>query len=160
MVTELDATGAAASGWELRPTRSMTWPQAQRFILAVAAVSLGLGGFFAFMGLPLVLPFSGLEAAAVAAAFYVVLRDGERREIVRIEGDELVIERGARELEDRLVFNRFWVRVELVAARSRLHPRTLRVASQGRAVELGRFLTEGERESFAQTLISALKKNR
>jgi uncharacterized membrane protein len=160
LVTRLDGAEAQEASWELRPTRSMTWTQARRFIFAVAAVSVALGTFFLVMGLPLVLPFSGLEAAAVAAAFYVVLREGERREVIRIKGDQLVIERGTRELEDRFEFNRFWVRVELVAARSRLHPRRLQVAGHGRAVELGRFLTEGERESFALTLISALKKNR
>lgn len=159
MVTELKSD-AGTDAWLLRPTRSMTWPEARRFITAVTLVSIAIGTFFLLLGMPLVLPFSGLEAAAVALAFYLVLKDGEQRELIRLDGDQLVIERGSREVEERHEFNRFWVRIDLVAARSRLHPHRLLVASGGNAIELGRFLTEGERESFAQTLINALKKKR
>jgi uncharacterized membrane protein len=159
MVTERRSDQPNSEIWELSPTRSMTWPQAQRFILAVSLVSLAIGGFFMFLGAPLVLPFSGLEALAVALAFYLVVRDGERREIVRLEGDYLVIERGMRTLQDRVEFNRYWVKVELRSAPSRLHPRRLHVGVQGRSIELGCFLNEHERESFARMLINALKKN-
>ncbi|MEQ8663001.1 MAG: DUF2244 domain-containing protein [Gammaproteobacteria bacterium] len=160
MVQTLDEADAPTPTWVLSPTRSMTWPQAKRFLLGVALVSAAIGGFFFALGMPLVLPFSGLEVAAVSAAFYVVLREGERREVIRLDGDLLVIERGLRRLEERREFNRFWVQVELQAAGSRLHPRRLLVGAHGEQVELGSFLTDGERESFARTLINALRKNR
>ena len=160
MVTELLPAEQGAAGWVLRPTRSMTWPEAKRFILAVTAVSLAIGGFFLYRGFPLVLPFSGLEAAAVAFALYLVLRDGERREVVRIAGDRVLIETGTREIENRFEFNRPWVHVELRQSRFRYHPSRLVVAYRGETLELGRFLTEAERERFARTLINALGKNR
>ena len=144
----------------MKPTRSMTWAEAKRFILFIAVVSFTIGGFFMLRGLPLVLPFSGLEVLAVALAFYLVLRDGERREVIRITADSLVIETGKQAIEDRLEFNRFWVRVELRSSRYRYHPSRLVVAAQGQTIELGRFLTEGERKTFARTLINALAKNR
>lgn len=159
MVTAYDEADGGPRMWVLQPTRSMTWPQAKRFVLAVTAVSMAIGGFFWSLGMPTVLPFSGLEALAVAAAFYVVLREGERREVIRFDGDRLVIERGTRAVETRLEFNRYWVRVELCGARSRLHPQRLLVGAHGHKVEIGRFLTDGERESFAGMLINALKKN-
>ena len=80
--------------------------------------------------------------------------------MVRLDGDRLIIEKGTKTMEQRLEFNRFWVRVDLVSSRLRLHPHRLMIAGQGNSVELGRFLSEGERESFARTLINALKKNR
>ena len=160
MVSELDTHGSSGGGWLLRPTRSMTWPQAKRFIVLVTAMSVLIGGTFAYCGFWLVMPFSGLEALAVAAAFYLVLREGERREWVRIEGDQLVIETGRREPERRHEFNCLWVRVHLSRSRYRFHPTRLFVGSHGRAIELGRFLTDGERETFAQSLINALKKKR
>ena len=156
--THSAATGALV--WVLEPTRSMTWPQARRFLCVVAAVSLAIGGFFWYLGLPLVLPYSGLEAVLVAWAFYVVLRAGQRQEVVRLEDDRLVVERGARAPEDRLEFNRYWVRVELRDAPNRLHPRRLLVGTHGRHIELGRFLNEGERAALARDLINALGKNR
>ncbi|MCB1747216.1 MAG: DUF2244 domain-containing protein [Gammaproteobacteria bacterium] len=160
MVTAYEEGDGGARMWVLQPTRSMTWSQAKRFVAAVAAVSFAIGGFFWLLGMPTVLPFSGLEALAVAVAFYVVLRDGERREVIRFDGDQLVIERGTRTVETRYEFNRYWVRVELAGPRSRLHPQRLLIGAHGRKVEIGRFLTDGERESFAGMLINALKKNR
>ena len=160
MVTELDTGNAPGQTWILRPTRSMTWPQAKRFIWLVALFSLAIGGSFAWLGLPLVMPFSGLEAAAVALAFYLVLKDGERQELVRLDNEHLVIECGARKLERRFEFHRAWVRVDLRGSPYRYHPTRLFVGSHGRAVELGRFLTDHERETFSRSLVNALKKNR
>ena len=160
MITHRDQSSAGHASWVLKPTRSMTWPQAKRFVAAVAVVSFGIGFFFLMKGLPLVLPFSGLEVVAVLLAFYVVLRDGEKTEVVTVSDDVLIIEKGRREIESRVEFNRFWVSVDLQTSRYRYHPSTLLIASKGETVELGRFLTDGERESFARTLINALGKNR
>lgn len=160
MVTAHRAGDDQRRYWVLQPTRSMSWAQAGRFILMVTAVSLAIGGFFFYHGYPLVLPFSGLEAAAVGIAFYLVLRDGERREVILLEGEELVIECGTRAPARRQTFNRHWVRVELTSSRHRYHPTRLTVVAQGRQVELGRFLTDGEREGFSRELINALGKNR
>lgn len=160
MITALEAPDAPTQCWVLKPTRSMTWPEARRFLIGVAVVSFAIGGFFLVRGFPLVLPFSGIEVVAVAAAFWVVLRDGEQREVVRIEGDTVVIERGERGPKDRFEFNRPWVRVELQTSRYRYHPSRLLVAYRGSTLELGRFLNEAERRDFARILINALGKNR
>lgn len=160
MVTELESHESSRGVWLLRPTRSMTWPEAKRFIGLVTLMCLSIGAAFAYLGLWLVMPFCGIEALAVAVAFYVVLRDGECRELVRFEGDQLVIETGKRELEQRHEFNCLWVRVHLSRSSRRHHPTRLFVGSHGRAIELGRFLTDGERETFSRSLINALKKNR
>ena len=160
MVEDLQGYGEEDIGWMLRPTRSMTWREARYFILLVAIVSFAIGGGFLVLGLPLVLPFSGVEVLAVGLAFYVVMRDGEKREVIRIAGDQIGVETGTHELENRFEFNRFWVRVELEKPRYRYHPTRLVVASRGRRLELGRFLTEGERKAFSGILINALETNR
>ncbi len=162
MVTEFPdgPEGVDGACWELRPTRSMTWSQAKQFILAVTAISLAIGGFFYAYGYPFVIPFSGLEAAAVAVAFYVVLRDGERREVFRFDGDSLIVETGTRQVEQRMVFNRYWVKVELTGSAYRYHPTRLVLSTHGRRLEVGRFLTDGEREAFSRILVNALMKNR
>ncbi len=160
MITALHRSSRDEACWVLQPTRSLSWPEARRVVLLVAAASFAIGIFFLCLGYPLVLPFSGLEALAVALAFYVVLRDGDHREVVRLAGEELVIERGRRTPSERAAFNRHWVRVELARSRFRHHPSRLLVGSQGRQLELGRFLTDGERENFCRELINALGKNR
>ncbi len=160
MVSELLTPDSRRDGWLLCPTRSMTWRQAKRFILLVTAMSASISGVFAYLGFWLVMPFSGLEALAVAVAFYLVLRDGERRELVRFEGSQLVIETGKRKLEHRHEFHCLWVRVHLARSRYRSHPTRLFVGTHGRAIELGRFLTDHERETFSHSLINALNKKR
>ena len=158
MVSELENHESSGGVWLLRPTRSMSWPEAKRFILLVTLMCLSIGAAFAGVGLWMVMPCCGIEALALA--FYVVLRDGERRELVRFEGDQLVIETGKRKLEQRHEFNCLWLRVHLSRSSRRHHPTRLLVGSHGRAIELGRFLTDGERETFSRSLINALKKNR
>jgi len=158
VVTEL--AHADPKAWVLQPTRSLNWVQARRVIAVIAVISCAIGGVFAWHGLPLVLPFSGLEALAVAVAFYICVREGERREVVRLEGDRLIIESGLGAIERRHEFNRFWVRVELRRPRARHHPTRLLLTMHGREVELGRFLTDGERDYLSRSLINALNKNR
>ena len=50
----------------------------------------------------------------------------------------------------------------LALARSprRWYPNRLSITSHGHRVELGRFLTNGEREALATALINAIEKNR
>jgi uncharacterized membrane protein len=146
--------------WVLQPTRSLNWVQARRVIAVIAVILCAIGGVFAWHGLPLVMPFSGLEALAVAVAFYLCVREGERREVVRLEGDRMIVESGLGTVEKRHEFNRFWVRVELRRPRARHHPTRLLLAMQGREVELGRFLSDGERDNLSRSLINALNKTR
>jgi uncharacterized membrane protein len=137
----------------------MSWTQAKYFVAIVAIVSFSIGGMFYALGYPFVIPFSGLEAIALAWAFYLVLRAGERREILRLEGDDLVIETGVRSPESRVVFNRHWVKVNIEFAAHRHYATRLIVSTHGRWLEIGRFLTDHERESFARLLVNALRKN-
>ena len=158
MVTALPVEPNGDRTWVLQPTRSLSWHEAKLLLSVVAGGELVIGVFFWQMGLPLVLPFSGLEVVALAAAFYLVHHRGQRKEVVRLEGDALFVERGRSAVEESVQFNRFWVRVELKQHQYRNHPRRLLVGLHGQYLELGNFLVESERESFAKTLINALRK--
>ena len=138
----------------------MTWREAKIFIAVVAAISLAIGFWFLLHGYPLVLPFSGLETLAVAVAFYVVLREGERREVVSVFPDRVVVEKGRRQADEQTSFDRSWARIRLAHSPRRWYPSRLSIGSHGRFVELGHFLTNGERESLAVALINAIEKSR
>ena len=159
MIEKVAATGCAEAVWIIRPTRSMTWRQAKQFIAVVTIISLAIGAWFLYRGFPLVLPFSGLEALAVAAAFYIVLRDGERREVITIAADTVTVEKGRRQAEVQVSFERAWARVFLEQSARRWYPSRLSIASHGRSIELGDFLTNGERQALATALINAIDKN-
>ena len=155
----LDATDCDAR-WVVQPTRSMTWGEAKIFITAVTIVSIAIGAWFYAHGYPLVLPFSGLEALAVAIAFYIVLRDGENREVISLFAERVVVEKGRNRPDTREEFDRAWARVELSHSPRRWYPSRLSIASHGLFVEVGHFLTNGEREALASELINAIEKNR
>jgi len=155
----LDVTDCDAR-WVVQPTRSMTWGEAKVFIGVVTIVSVAIGVWFYAHGYPLVLPFSGLEALAVAIAFYIVLREGENREVISLFPERVVIEKGRTHPDTREEFERAWARVELSHSPRRWYPSRLSITSHGRFIEVGHFLTNGEREALASELINAIEKNR
>jgi uncharacterized membrane protein len=160
MIRRINNDSDSVETWVLQPTRSMTWREAKIVVAAVAVVSLAIGVWFLYQGFPLVLPFSGLEALAVAIAFYIVVRDGEHREVVSVYQRRIVIEKGREQANSRAEFDCSWARVELTQSPRRWYPSRLSITSHGRYVELGRFLTNGERQALARALINAIEKTR
>ncbi len=150
----------APTTWIIRPHRALTWRQAKRWLYILSLVPASSGFFFLALGAPLVLPFAGLEIALLWAAFYYVLSSGEWREVVRLQGTQLIVEKGRHQPTETHRFDRHWVRVELRGAPYNWYPSRLCLTSHGREVCLGQFLTEGERTELARSLINAIHKTR
>ena len=138
----------------------MTWREAKFFVAGVSVACLAIGLYFWYLGYPMVLPFSGLEALAVAFAFYLVLAAGEHTEVVTITAGEVLVEKGKREPDQRVSFDRSWAKVTLKQSKNRWYPSKLLIGSHGKYIEVGHFLSEGERKSLAKMLINVLAKNR
>jgi uncharacterized membrane protein len=160
MISIEHTAATTAPTWIIQPTRSLSWPEVKRCLWLLSLIPACSGLFFLFLGAPLVLPFAGLEIALLWGAFYYVSHTGRWREVVRLEGEQLVIEKGRDRPLERHRFDTAWVRVDLEGAPYRWHPSRLLIRSHGRGVELGRFLTDGERELLAKSLINAIRKNR
>ena len=136
------------------PNASMSVRQAVGFMAWMCTVSLAIGGFFAWRGLWPILPFAGLELAALAAALTVSLRRNRYREVVSFDGDTIRVEvgevgRGAG-LELRLT--RSGTRVLLERGPYRNSPTRLLLSCQGQQLELGRCLTDAERQRLARRM--------
>jgi len=149
-----------ASTWVIKPHRSLTWVEAKQWLWLISLVPATSGALFCWFGAPLVLPFAGLEIALIWAAFYWVIREGEHREVVKIHGDSLIIEKGRHAPTEKHTFPVAWVRVDLEGAPYRWHPSRLYVRFHAKRVALGSFLTDGERAALALSLINALEKTR
>jgi len=160
VITEIQNTEDGITRWLVRPNRSMTWREAKFFVAGVTFASLSIGFYFLFHGYPLILPFSGLEALAVAVAFYLVLESGENTEVVSISASSVTIEKGKREPTSEEQFVRAWTRISLVRSRNSWYPSKLLIGSHGRWVEIGQFLSEGERKALAKMLINVKEKTR
>jgi uncharacterized membrane protein len=146
------------TGWQfvLRPNRSLSWEGVVRFFLALFGVSMTIAVGLAFMGYWLVLPFSGLEMIALAAALYLVARRSHLAEVIEVAGDDVQIERGCGQPTERCKMSRYWSRVRLEKVDSGGQPTRLLICSHGHAEEVGRFLSESERQDLAVRLSSVL----
>lgn len=136
----------------IRPNQSLTWRRAVQVYVVIALVCLGVGVFFALHGFWPVLPFAGLEVAALGGAFYVVLARSQRREIVSVNAERVTVEKGRRAAEKRWECPRAWARIQLERPTIAWYPSRLSVAFQGTQVEIGTFLNEQERRTLASEL--------
>lgn len=131
------------------PNRSLG-PAGRRWVLGViAAMTLGLAAAALAVGAWPVMPFAGLEVAAVWLAFRVVaLHD---RDYERIEVDETEVRLEAREAArvTRFVARRAWARVVHQEDRGGF---SLGLAYAGRTEALGRLLTDEGRRGLASEL--------
>jgi uncharacterized membrane protein len=144
----------------VRPNRSLSWRQSMVFLGAIAVPLLLIATVLAAKGFWLVLPFAGIELAALFACIYVVSHAARRCEVVSI-GDTMVRVQKGRERgrcgdsggpEQTFEFVRAWVRVELSRKTNQLHPRRLWIGASGRRVELGEFLVDAEKAELAAEL--------
>jgi uncharacterized membrane protein len=160
MISELVGTDGVPRAFVVRPNPPMPWGVLLRVYAGMAAFVLAVGTGCAMVGLPLVLPFSGIEVLVLGAALYVSARRAAVREVIRIGGASVIYERGLRSAEQRVEFHRHWARVVLQQNRSGWQPSRLLLRSHGREVEAGSFLEEGERLALARMLRHALHQPR
>src|SRR5262245_26757684 len=125
-------------------------PQALAWLLGFTAVfSFAIGTGFALFGAWPVLPFVGLEVAALAAAFYANGRHATDCERIALADGALEVEIHDADRVERHRFDAYWVRV-VVTETSRSVRLALR--SHGRELEIGRHLDATGRERLATEL--------
>ena len=147
--------------FELRPNSSLTPRAAAWFYGSLVALLLCVAVGCTALGFWPVLPFAGLEAAVLLGAVSWVQRRAAAREYIRVDAASVVVEkcRGSRRGDhDRIAyaFPRPWTRVELERGRQAHWPSRLLFSSRGRSVEVGAFLTDGERRGLKNRLAELL----
>ena len=141
--------------WPYRslPRRGMVW------FLGITAAFLGLPAVV-LVGSPVLwglLPFLLGAIWAVWAALNRSFRDGEIVEVLRLSPDTAQLTRhGPRGRRADWQANPHWVQVTLHATGGPV-PNYLTLRGAGREVELGAFLTEGERITLERELRRALR---
>lgn len=130
------------------------------FLGATAVPLVLISVVLATQGFWMILPFAGLEIAALFAAIYAVSHACRRCQVVSVETDRVTVEKGkdrGRRSESggprfRIEFARSWARVELMPATKRWHPRRLWIGASGERVEIGEFLIDEEKAELAAQL--------
>jgi len=139
----------------LMPNRSLSRTGFLVLMAGVCISCFGTGLVFLAMGAWPVFLFLGLDVLLVYVAFRLNYRSGRRYETVEVTPECLTVTKvDPSGRSQRFVLNPFWVRVLL-----REWPdggNDLRLASQGRALAVGAFLSHDERRDFADALKGAL----
>jgi len=143
----------------LHPHRSLGPRGFLVLMLAIGGASFVTGMVFLLMGAWPVFGFFGLDVALVYIAFKLNYRSGRIYETIELTPETLTVTRvhpsGKRETFD---FNPYWVRV--FVAEGPQGRTDLRLASHGRELSFGSFLTDDERRDFSDVLSGALIETR
>lgn len=136
----------------IRPNRSLSWQGSLWFFLSLLLITIIIASTLTLMGFWLVLPFAGLEMLALGLGLYVVTCRCHECEVVSISPDTVRIQKGRRYPREDWTLGRYWTRVVLEHCPRAWYPSRLLLRSHGRAVEIGRFLHEDERQRLATEL--------
>lgn len=143
----------------LHPHRSLSRRGFAWVMGLIGALSLTVGGYFFFAGAWPVFGFFGLDLLIVYLFFRANYRAGEVYERVQLTPERLIVERGdhrgRRSVEE---LQPHWLQVMMDDPP--LHESQVRLASHGRTLVVGAFLTPEERLDFAQALRGALNRLR
>lgn len=122
---------------------------------AICAINFGVGLVFWSLGAWPIMGFCGLDVLLIYWAFRANYRSARAYEEIDLCPSELTVTRvDARGAAERFAFNPYWVRVLLSEG---VDGRTeLRLASHGRHLIFGRFLSDDERRELADALKGAL----
>ncbi len=150
------AMGSCATiQWTIGSGTSLPRALARRLLIAAAAVSGLIAAGFALAGAWPVLPFAGIEVAALWAAIHHLRRHaGDHEKIVRDE-TRLVVERQFGSRHESFELNPYWARLRLETPPGGGEERMF-VGSHGREVEIGRGLDGSKKRALALQIRKAL----
>ena len=78
----------------VQPNQSMNWRETKWFLLATAVILGGIAAAFAFQGFWMILPFAGIELAALAYCSLRVIKASRRCQLITFTQDEVIVEIG------------------------------------------------------------------
>ena len=122
------------------------------FFGLVTASSLAVAGFFAWHGFWPVLPFAGLELFTLGVVLGYSMRQGNRREVISVFPDEVIVERLAGEQREVARFHRHWAHTRLLPPRGRDRRSRLMLCAHGKEWEVGAMLNESSRGALGRRL--------
>lgn len=133
----------------LLPNCSISWRELLAFYLLTCVLALMIGLLFAMGGMWLVLPFSGLEMLALGTALYLTSRKVHRREVITLDPERVLIEKGISRVEHRWEFETAGTRLLDEKPAAVGAPRRLVLGAHGDYVEVGDFLDNSEKDELA-----------
>lgn len=139
----------------LRPNPPLPPAACLCLLAAVAAINIGIALLFILRGAWPVTPFMGGDVLFLAWAFAISSKAAKTREELEVSRSELRVDYyPARGAPRHVELNPYWVKVELhepLWGRS-----AIMLASHGKRLQIGAFLSQDDRAALAKALVSAL----
>ncbi|MCG6887283.1 MAG: DUF2244 domain-containing protein [Proteobacteria bacterium] len=142
----------------LRPNQAASWRDNRTFLLVVTSVAVLVSSGFALMGAWLILPFAGLEVAALISLLWYVYSAHSRQEVVHFSEREIIVEQGKHQPEHIWRCQRPWCRFDLRRSHP-WYPRQLKLCCHQREIEIGSFLNDDEREVLQHHLVDLMHRS-
>ena len=142
--------------FHITPNLSMTPTGALWFYASVVVGTLIVSGGVAIAGFWPVLPFAGFELALLGGVLYTIQRRGRYKEVLHVDDQHIVIEKGEIDVAERVEFARHWATVEMSGPRQPQMPSVLAITGHGKRCVVGQCLTEDERQGLAKRLTQCI----
>lgn len=135
------------------PNRSLNWAGLLVFYTSISAVTLALAVSLTLRdGFWPVLAWASAELVFLVFCQYWCWRHGSYGEYVTVDSERITVDKGTSRHREHREFSRYWSQVVVQEPGTRLHPKRLFIRSRGELCEIGRCITEDERNSLAQRL--------
>ncbi len=136
----------------LSPNRSMSWQTNKRILLAMFLVNMLIALGWTAMGAWMVLPFAGLEILLVGIGMYYVSWKLSFKEILILEADSLIIQKGVYYPKQEWHWQRSNSSLLKQPSRYRMTAPTLYLRHLNEEVEIGAFLNRSEKKLLREHL--------
>jgi uncharacterized membrane protein len=138
------------------PNRSLSVRGLWLFYGSISVVTVALAAWFAWYGFWPVLVYAVLELAWLGLCQYLCWMQSNYGEQILVTDDTVIVDKDQGRRHEHVEFNRYWAQVVVKLPEARLHSRSLFIRSHGRECEVGRCLTESERDRLEQRLASLI----
>ena len=141
------------SRYLLTPNRSMSWRGNVRIWLALFALSALIVTGFSLIGAWVILPFAGLELAALAGGFYYTSRQCQKQEVLYLgHGGVIRLEKGIKRKEAEWEMSRQYTRVWQDEPLHPFTPAKLHLQFRNEEISLGGFLNMDDTDALLAIL--------
>ena len=141
----------AGDAWVARPNQALSPRLARTLVLSAAAITFCIALAFAAFGAWPVIPFAGLEVAALWLALRHLQRHADDEECIDIGEYEIVVTRRLAGRREEFRFWKNWARVRLEQP-PELRRKCLFLSSHGRSLEIGMLLTDRQKQELAEEI--------
>lgn len=130
----------------IKPNSSLNGWQRVFFLLSIFILCGGIAVIFYLVGATMILPFAGIELAAVFLAFYLNFKWSEQKELVTLSLEHVVVEKGRDQKE--YTWKEFRTFTAFEINKNKKDEINLGFKSKGQAVIIGDFLNIDDKEEL------------